>query len=173
MEEEERQKCIQLITMKLVSLTAGCLVLLFLWFYIIPKIFSSLGTDRTFLAPLVFVAGLVGGFVSIQQRLPTVRLTELRELSKSWISILLIPINGGIFALVLMLLFLSGILKGSLFPEYNESNLSEGFLNWSRNAIPTTGTGIAKLLFWSFAAGFSERFVPQIIRKTTEKANSK
>jgi hypothetical protein len=170
MDEAERQKYLQAVTRKLVGLTAGCMLLLFVAFYLV-----DLFSRRTFLVGIVFVAGLIGGFVSMQQRLPTIGLDELRELAGSWPSILLVPINGGIFAMVLMLMFASGIIQGALFPEYKHpeidpSQLVESFRQWLRNAFPKDGPAIAKLVFWSFVAGFSERFVPQIIRKTTETA---
>jgi hypothetical protein len=107
MEDTERQKYLQLITRKLVCLTAACMMVLLTIFYVI----NLEKADRTYLVIDVFLSGLIGGFVSIQQRLPKIGLIELRELSNSWLSILLIPINGGIFAIVLMLMFLSGILK--------------------------------------------------------------
>ena len=34
------------------------------------------------------------------------------------------------------------------------------------------GQILAKLFFWSFVAGFSERLVPQIIRKTAQEAEA-
>ncbi|MGA3208068.1 MAG: hypothetical protein ABSE05_09600 [Syntrophales bacterium] len=174
MKEAERQKYLQLVTRKLVSLTAGCMVILIIVFYIMPYIFHP---EQTYLVGIVFLTGLIGGFVSIQQRLPTVGLNELRELSESWVSILLIPINGGIFAMVLMFMFVSGILEGSLFPKYSQpdilqDNIIESFQNWLRASFPQSGPDVAKLLFWSFVAGFSERLVPQIIRKTAEKVDN-
>jgi hypothetical protein len=121
----------------------------------------------------------MGGFVSIQQRLPTIGLSELGELFNSWLTILLIPINGGIFAfvLMLMLMFISGILEGALFPKYahppiDQEHLVARFAQWLTATFPKTGPDIAKLLFWSFVAGFSERLVPQIIRKTTDKTEN-
>ena len=113
--------------------------------------------------------------------MPEIGASELRELSNSWLSILLIPINGGIFAVVLMLIFLSGILQGAMFPEYthtvefDKTNLEAlviSFTDWTKTTFPKTGEDVAKLMFWSFVAGFSERFVPQIIRKTTDKADN-
>lgn len=177
MEETDKQKHLQIVTRKLVSLTAGCMFILLIIFYIVNR--GEL--EQTYLVGYVFLAGLVGGFVSIQQRLPDIGATELRELSNSWLSILLIPINGGIFAVILMLIFVSGILKGAMFPEYTHiqridhtslTNLVTSFTNWTKTTFPTNGEDIAKLIFWSFVAGFSERFVPQIIRKTTDKANN-
>ncbi|MBD3647188.1 MAG: hypothetical protein HUJ31_06975 [Pseudomonadales bacterium] len=170
MEESERQQYLQIVTRKLVGLTATCVFILVIVFYVIEL--SDL--NRTYLVAYVFLGGLIGGFVSIQQRLPNIGLSELRELSGSWLSILLIPINGGIFALVLMLIFLSGILEGAMFPTYHhesidQSDLVASFVNWLSNTFPASGPDVAKLLFWSFVAGFSERFVPQIIRKTVDK----
>jgi hypothetical protein len=124
---------------------------------------------------LVFLSGLTGGFVIIQQRLPGITLDELRVLSGSWVSITLIPINDGIFALVLMVAFVGNIVSGALFPVYpshfNISNVEE-FYTWLNQAYPENGIDVAKLLFWSFVAGFSERFMPQIIRKTTNEVSS-
>jgi hypothetical protein len=173
MNDADRQKYLQVVTYKLVSLTAACMFLLLIIFYVV----NLRQLDKTYLVAYVFLAGLIGGFVSIQQRLPTIGVNELRELSSSWLSILLIPINGGIFALVLMLLFLSGIIEGAMFPEYTHASIDhekliESFVLWLTTTFPKSGPDIAKLLFWSFVAGFSERFVPQIIRKTTEKVDS-
>src|SRR5262245_15314589 len=64
-----------------------------------------------------FECGIIGGFVSVQQRLKQVSNEELAYLSQSWTAILMVPIFGGIFALVLYLLFLAGIIEGSLFPR--------------------------------------------------------
>lgn len=169
MSEVQRQKCLQSVTRKLVVVTAGCLVFLAIFFYAV----NPSEAKRTYLVSYVFMAGLIGGFVSIQQRLPSLGLDELRELSNSWFSILLIPINGGVFALVLMILFLSGILEGSMFPRYthsaiNHEDLVGSFALWLNSTFPQSGPDIAKLLFWSFVAGFSERLVPQIIRSATQ-----
>ena len=118
MDETDRQKYLQIVTRKLVGLTAGCLLVPVFIFYILLA-FGFVALTQTYLVLLVFLAGLIGGFVSIQQRLPAIGLGELKELSNSWLSILLIPINGGIFAIVLHVIFLSGIIKGGLFPDYN------------------------------------------------------
>ena len=131
------------------------------------------GKKHSYLILLVFVSGLVGGFVSIQQRLPKITIDELKILSSSWLSITLIPINGGIFALILMLMFVGQIVQGTLFPVYPDVQITdvESFKDWISTTYPAYGSDVAKLLFWSFVAGFSERFVPQIIRRTAEEAD--
>jgi hypothetical protein len=155
-----------------------CTVLSLLALSVIINLFLYYDRSRTFLFLYVFLAGLIGGFVSIQQRLPRLGPSELQGLSKSWISILVMPINGGIFALVLMLMFLSGIVEGTLFPKYfhppisHKDDFINSFRSWLIAAFPDTGPDVGKLLFWSFVAGFCERFVPQIIRKTAADARA-
>jgi hypothetical protein len=110
--------------------------------------------------------------VSIQQRLKKLSDEELDLLSRSWFQILLIPIYGGIFSLVLYLGFLSEIIKGPLFPHFAIPPFSEPIptpddvIKFLQLTYPTSGQDVAKLLFWSFFAGFSERFVPQILQKS-------
>ena len=122
-----------------------------------------------------FGCGLVGGFVSIQQRLKKFGDEELGLLAKSWFQILLIPVYGGIFAIVLYICFLSRIVEGPLFPRFSSPPFSEpmpsteDIRNFFSQTYPTTGADLAKVIFWSFVAGFSERFVPQIIDRTQTK----
>jgi hypothetical protein len=118
-----------------------------------------------------FGCGLIGGFVSIQQRLKKISDEELELLSRSWFQILLIPIYGGVFALVLYLAFLGGIVEGAMFPrffvpEFAVPPSSDDMKKLFTATYPVGGTDFAKLIFWSFLAGFSERLVPQIISKT-------
>lgn len=175
MNHEKKQKCLQEITRKLVFCTVGILFIMMAGIFI----YSHMSSHND-IAMIVFNLGLLGGFVSIQQRLPKIDETELKNLSDSWFSITLIPINGGVFALVLMLLFISGIIKGDLFPHYSDSydwsfvDEPRCYYAWVLSMRPESSIDVAKLLFWSFVAGFSERFVPQIIRKVSKgKSNYK
>jgi len=118
-----------------------------------------------------FGCGLIGGFVSIQQRLKKIGDEELELLSRSWFQILLIPIYGGVFALVLYLAFLGNIVDGAMFPKFYVPEFaippsSEDMKKLFTSTYPAAGVDFAKLIFWSFLAGFSERLVPQIISKT-------
>jgi hypothetical protein len=132
---------------------------------------------RLMISWLAFECGIIGGFVSIQQRLQKIDHEELALLSESWTSILVIPIYSGIFASILYVMFLAGILQGSLFPEFfiqkfSEPPTTKDVFTFLTETYPRQGSDIAKLIFWSFVAGFSERFVPQIINKVTSKANN-
>lgn len=133
--------------------------------------------QRFMMSWMTFGVGLLGGFVSIQQRVNKIESSELGILSQSWFQILLIPIYGGIFALVLYVLFLSGILQGHLFPEFyippppadGQAPDTKFMESLFMATYPKTGEDFAKLIFWSFVAGFSERYVPQIISGIADK----
>jgi hypothetical protein len=170
MSVELRQKYLQQITVRLVIFTGVLLLALGIWLYRINGL--EVKPESSYLVLLVFYAGLLGGFVSIQQRLPSNSLAELKILSGSWVSITLMPINGGVFALVLLLIFTGHIIQGQLFPVFPDTieiKDASSFYVWIKSAYPATGVDVAKLLFWSFVAGFSERFVPQIIKRTADE----
>lgn len=156
----------RLITMTLVS------VLLFSALFGFSYFFS----ERFMMTWAGFLCGIIGGFVSIQQRIKKVSDEELALLTHSWTQILLVPIFGGIFALVLYCLFLSEIISGVVFPVFyipvpkNSIPDTEFLINLFTKTYPLTGQDFAKFLFWSFVAGFSERFVPQIITRVADKA---
>jgi len=73
---------------------------------------------------------------------------------------------GGILALLLFMIFVSGLLKGDLFPVFvpdidpNPAFKENFFILFEIHGGPTD---YAKLIFWSFVAGFSERFVIDVI----------
>ncbi len=134
--------------------------------------------ERLMMSWLVFECGIIGGFVSIQQRLKQIDPKELKLLSESWATILVIPIYGGIFSLVLYSLFLSGIIGGKLFPvfsiaEFSKYPTTEDIVVFLTKTYPAQGSDLAKLIFWSFVAGFSERFVPQIINQVSASNENK
>jgi hypothetical protein len=74
---------------------------------------------------------------------------------------------------MIYLVFAAGLLKGDLFPEFtcmpnkDSCNDFQGFLtHWAPNGAPAN----AKAIVWGFIAGFSERFVPNILnRLATDK----
>lgn len=73
------------------------------------------------------------------------------------------------------MLFLSGLIDGHLFPdfwvpEFQHPPTTEDIRNLLTTSYPSSAADFAKFAFWSFAAGFSERLVPQIIQKVTSKS---
>jgi hypothetical protein len=131
---------------------------------------------NVFITAVVFGCGIMGGFVSIQQRLGSIEDDELDLLSKSWASVLIIPLFGGIFALVLYVIFLTGILDLPIFPKFYippfTNDRAVDLPAFLQQTSPISGQDMAKVMFWSFVAGFSERFVPQVIRSVTSQTDS-
>jgi hypothetical protein len=164
----DRIKNIHAITRRLIIMTTVAVLALGLIFG--TTFFLGQRFLVTWAVPL---CGIIGGFVSIQQRLNNVSDEELVLLNNSWFQILLVPIFGGVFALVLYLVFLAGIVSGDLFPTFSFPSRDEVppegdfMLSLFRETYPASGQDLAKLLFWSFVAGFSERFVPQLISQVT------
>lgn len=76
------------------------------------------------------------------------------------------------FAFLLYLVFMGGLLSGGLFPEFpsrtNPFGSIDGFV---LEVKPGSNADFAKLLVWSFVAGFSEKFVPNLIAKLEGQAS--
>ena len=119
-----------------------------------------------------FAAGVIGGFVGLQRRLKRMSDGDLELMANSWVYIWLSPLVGGVLAVVLYILFVSGLLRGHLFPEFNgEATVDRSGFAVLFN-VEGTGRDYAKMLFWSFVAGFSERFVTDIISKFDDSSKS-
>ena len=94
-------------TQKLHTITKRLILMTSLALAVVVAIFASsfIFQQRLMVSWLCFGCGLLGGFVSIQQRLKNLPDEELELLSESWFQILLVPVYGGIFSLVLVFLW--------------------------------------------------------------------
>ena len=113
----------------------------------------------------VFFVGFVGGFVGLQRRLKSLPADELTLLANSWICIVLSPIAGAILAELVYVLFISGLLAGDMFPQFVADSGTPthfGFRSVFQVHCPSP-SDYAKVVFWSFVAGFSERFATNIV----------
>jgi hypothetical protein len=158
-----RNENILRVTRRLIIMTSAVLALLVAGFG-----FTLFFQDRFMVSWACFGCGLLGGFISIQQRLKTFARADLELLASSWFQIVLIPVYGGLFALVLYVGFLSQIVTGALFPKFfiapfHEPPTTADLQAFFGQTYPASGVDLAKLLFWCLVAGFSERFIPQII----------
>ncbi len=129
-------------------------------------------------APIAaFSAGIIGGFVGLQRRLKIMSEDDLALLANSWVYVCLSPLVGGILAVVLYVLFISTLISGDLFPKFIPDavpkllpDTRELCLEAKKGfsvifAVHGESVDYAKMMFWSFIAGFSERFVTDIISK--------
>jgi|GEM_PF-5603364 len=89
------------------------------------------------------------------------------------------PIIGACFAYVIFLVFVGGLVQGSMFPEFqcigvgttveelqSEDDYCHSYNNlhsFSQNVRPATNKDMAKLLIWGFIAGFAEGLIPSLL----------
>jgi hypothetical protein len=120
---------------------------------------------------LIFVAGTVGGVVNSFRRIQTLSVSKVRETSAMTGKLIIIqiyvsPFVGGVFAMVLYVIFMSGFVQGSLFPAFTKGDSAfTTFREFAAQAMPATNTDMAKAIVWAFIAGFSEGLVPNFISK--------
>ncbi|HSU19153.1 MAG TPA: hypothetical protein VLI45_05350 [Acidobacteriaceae bacterium] len=156
-------------------LTASCIWLVILYTVGFGWAVILLYRDgKAFLAvgACVLFWGIIGGFVSSQRRMQSIPtdgdpLISVFGLENAGYYLWLSPLLGAIFAAVLSLLFISGILEGTVFPAFNQN--ATGYL---AQAIPASSMDYAKLFTWCFLAGFAERLVPDSLDRLTEKMGS-
>lgn len=133
---------------------------------VVVLLIVGLADPRYVVLAAVIGSGITGGFVGLQRRLKDLTLDDLRLMKASWVYTALSPLVGGILALLLYVLFLSGLVSGQMFPtfEANPEKIAMSF----RSLLTEHGrdyTDYAKLVFWSFVAGYSEHFVTDVISR--------
>jgi hypothetical protein len=118
---------------------------------------------------IVFFTGVVGGIVGLQNRLKNFTDEDLLLLNKSVMYLLLAPLVGGFMAMLLKVLFISGLLDGQMFPTFvsnsGDAGTAEKGIGVLFEVRAESYQDYGKLVFWSFVAGFSERFVTRIISR--------
>jgi hypothetical protein len=160
-----------------------CTIVIGLSFLALVLYFDVTGGGGVTIGVAVMVAGAGGGFVSSLRRLYSfedifprreyVRLFQ--KLNFYVIAYSLVPpVVGTIGAIIVYLLFAAGVLKGDLFPEFRcaEGHTCTDFHGFVAYWAPADAQANAKAIIWGFIAGFSERFVPDILNRLgSENAN--
>ena len=73
---------------------------------------------------------------------------------------------ASVFAIVVNLIFISGVISGELFPRFSGADWRYlSMIHWALDLDPQTNADMAKMLIWSFVAGFSEKLVPNMVTK--------
>jgi hypothetical protein len=125
----------------------------------------------------VMISGGIGGMISAARRLQDAASMDSNvltyiDLKYGWLNVLLAPVYGAVFSLLVLLFFTSGFLKGDLFPAMmtmsaqvaeEADSVSLVMSEFFTNTYPITGSDCAKLMVWSFIAGFAEKFVPDTL----------
>ena len=114
------------------------------------------------LGSIAVAFGALGVSVSAMSRLNN---QEVRYQNFPAMMVVLLHLLGATFGLLIFLLFVGGLVQGSLFPDFSKTNgwssLLFSFHDW------------AKLMVWCFLAGFSERLVPSLLQNVMGRANEK
>jgi hypothetical protein len=148
----------------LVRVTRRLFIALIIPFVVVLTI-AAFVPDSRWVVPLIVIAsGLIGGFVGLQRRLKDLTISDLQLIADSWIYTWLSPLVGAVLALLLYVLFLSELLSGQLFPHFIGDAKAIGFASVFQQHGESY-KDYAKLVFWCFVAGFSERFVTDIISR--------
>ncbi len=109
-------------------------------------------------------AGLVGASFSMvvtsKSRLAASSFDELKGLHRT-IYVVTRSLIGLGATLILYFMLQAGLLTGSVFPKFSEVTQKQELIN------------LALLISWSIVAGFSEKFVPNLLAKAEEKATIK
>jgi hypothetical protein len=73
---------------------------------------------------------------------------------------------ASVFAIIVNLIFISGVISGELFPQFDGVDWSyRDMISWALDVDPRTNADMAKMLIWSFVAGYSEKLVPNMVTK--------
>lgn len=127
-----------------------------------PSSSKYLTVSRLAMLSLVCCFGALRSVISLLSR----RQKEAEIVVNASISeLIVINTVGAIFALILMVFFWGGLISGALFPLVNFSPDVGGV-----GITIYRHEDLAKLIVWSFIAGFSERLVPQLIENIQKKA---
>ena len=164
MEEDQDVALIKIVTKRLVI---ALLVLMLASFSVLLGF--QLAGESLPLWPLCTAFGVTGGFISVQRRLKNLGQKDLAILSSSWWTVILAPIVGGILAVVLLVLFMSGILNGPLFPVFEAISTNAKDFSRLLECTAKSHEDYAKIIFWSFVAGFCENFVTKIIGNFSDR----
>ena len=131
-----------------------------------------------FLAMLAVIVywGILGGFVSSQRRMQKIPnngdpLIAVFGLDSAGYYLWLSPLLGAIFAVILALMFMGGVLQGTVFPAFYAPGHAAGltFFTFTWTTLPVSAVDYAKLFLWAFLAGFAERLVPDSLDHLSSK----
>jgi hypothetical protein len=139
------------------------------------------GQNATSMLLIVLLAGILGGFVSALKRIydfqsifPLPHYHHFLKKSNLYLVMysMIPPLVGAIGAVILYVIFASKIITGPLFPSFScglgpdKCNDLKVILHEWR---PSLAEDYAKVVVWGFIAGFSERFVPDILNRLSKQ----
>jgi hypothetical protein len=125
---------------------------------------------------VVFCAGSVGAVVNNYFRIAQIS-TKLQTFEQALenpsvtIQLYVSPLISGILGFVAYGLFVTGLLGGKLFPTF--THLDDGYHSITcllSDVSPASNVDAAKAIVWAFIAGFSERFIPNVLGRLADES---
>ena len=172
-------KKVFIILLLLILIPVVIIILYLIYFQAKGKISQLKYTDATGLVLFcsAAIAGAIGSFVSVTLRIQGIRdNTQLAQniysFKYSLTTVQIAPLTGMVFAILLSLIIYGGLVGGSMFPNINIHPPKDGAVI-DPNSYTQVLNNIAefsKLLVWSFIAGFSERLIPDMVDRLSDKA---
>lgn len=174
------------------SLFIGTLITLFACFlFLMPFLYNNFWLHKPHagdppLIATIMITGALGAFFSALTRLYSFsdlpKILLIREFSlpttQLYMYSLTPPIVGAIAAVVLYLTFAGQLVSGDLFPNIDCSPADDKactrFGSLLSSYGPKSAIDFARVLVWSFIAGFAERLVPntlEALSKSVSNAN--
>ncbi len=130
--------------------------------------------DKAPVLALLGVSGAFGGLINNYMRsslIPTTK-DDTTKVELTAFRIYMSPVIGALLAVALYMVFLSGLVSGELFPQFSQaSEQLKDPKHFMRSMLSATNGDLAKALFWSFIAGFSERFVPTLLSSAVRRGD--
>ena len=132
--------------------------------------------------PTAIFLGGIGGLISLQERYLNLTYNDgdpigmASRLEHSWSVVFLPAIKGSLFAFLLFMMFIADLVSGDLFPKFGTVSNGTGgvmLLDMIGHAAPLSSADYAKLVIWSFLAGFAERLVPDTLTKLVSRKDGR
>jgi hypothetical protein len=165
LEEKSRNSLTKWLLLAMFLLTLAIIAWIVLWRTMLGEKVPPVG--------FVLFAGALGATFSAQRRIQTTAggrstLVNIIRSGSVRLSVQIAPVIGALSAMVLAFLFASGLLSGALFPEFTVTALFNPLV---LGAGGTADAVFAKLMIWSFIAGFAERLVPDALDRFATQAD--
>lgn len=115
----------------------------------------------------IWIAAILGSIVNQTSRDDSIKDPQHHQIT-AWLYLFWKCVIAAILAMTLYMMFISGLLSGDIFPKFIHATVEQGgsytnMKDFATKIDPESFKDVAKILVWSFIAGYSEKFVPNLV----------